>query len=1510
MAGVAELMAVGKELGLVGDQLAVYIKQQQDLEREKRAFEREAQKLEVEKLKIEAQKLELEKEKLTMSSSVTTGKTKIPLFNEDRDKFDSYISRFESYAEIRKWKKEEWPIQLSLVLTGKALDTFYGLPDGDQKDYDKVKNALLRRYLLTEDELRKQFYTTKVEVGETPTQYITRTSRLFDKWVEATKIGKGYDELRSLLIREQFLRKCHADLAAFLREKKISEINELAEVTQRYLDAHGGTMYDKSKVEKKGQKPSTKGPKSKSESVSQNGQLCGHCKKGNHQEEDCWFKKQNAKDNASQKNSRKRCFICDSPDHVVKNCPKKGEVGSFAVELKETKSCDSSSKCTCVNVHNACICVSEVLRNAKPDSKLLFERDGQSQMIHASECEQTVSVCKCCNFPVSKGSVNDIAVSLMRDSGCSTVVVNKKLVKPEQFTGEYKDCMLIDGTIRRLPVAVVKINCSYVSGMVEALVVKTPVFDLIIGNTPRVIVETNKVCQRENKVQTETEIRVDELNETNEVDLECEDSAIGAAVVTRHQAKTNKKPLVPLKVTGGETVEKTVIVENQKNDSSLAKYWNLVGTKKARETKSGIVTFENKKGVLNRVFTPHNGGNPVKQLVVPEQQRLKVLTVAHEGLLSGHCGIRRTTERVLSNFYWPGVNSDISRHVRSCEVCQKMSPKGNCKAPLVSMPVIQEPFKRVSVDLIGPIVPCTERGHRYILTVIDYATRYPEAVALKAIDTVTVAEALVEIYTRLGFPEQVQSDRGTQFLSDCMKEVERLLSIKHIATSPYHPQCNGLVEHFNGTLKTILKKVCSECPKQWDRYLPAVLFAYRSTEHESTGFSPFELMLGRKVRGPMDLLKQYWTKDESECEDKPVYKYVVELKQRLQETCDLAHKALGKAQAKQKVYYDKKTKPKSLKVGARVLLLLPMKKNKLLLQWRGPYVVVAKTSPVNYQIQVGRKTKNFHVNMLKSYVERVANKAETVVSASCQYVHTDNDSETDYESFESTVGDFGRDEVIASVMVNDFDANDEENRELIHVCPIASNETIADVKVNPNLTLEQKREVQMLLEEFSDIFTELPGCTDWEQHEIKLTTDEPVRAKSYPLPYSMREVIDKEIDEMLKLGIIRPSKSPYTAPPVIVKKADGNNRFCVNFSKLNCYTVFDSEPMPEPESLYMKMKGKEFRSKIDCSKGYWQILMHPDSIEKTCFTVMGNRHQGAFEFLRMPFGLQNSAASFNRLMRKVCGDLDDVDSFMDDVEASTYTWEQHMLVLRKLFTRMREAGLTAKPSKCMIGFTEVDYVGHEVELNTLRPREAKCAEILAVERPKTKKQVQSFLAMIGYYSKFIPKFADTAAPLTELVKKNKPNVVSWGETQQRAFESLKLKLSTAPVLVIPDCNKTMFVQTDASDVGLGAVLLQEHEGVLHPVKFLSRKLKEAEKHYSTIEKEGLAIVWAIEKLAIYLYGVEFVLLTDHKPLTFMKQTKMRNARVMRWSLFLQDWSFTIKSIKGVDNLMADYLSRA
>ena len=229
------------------------------------------------------------------------------------------------------------------------------------------------------------------------------------------------------------------------------------------------------------------------------------------------------------------------------------------------------------------------------------------------------------------------------------------------------------------------------------------------------------------------------------------------------------------------------------------------------------------------------------------------MNVAHSSILGGHLGVKKTTDKITSNFYWPGIHSDITRFCQSCDICQRTVAKGNVsKVPIEKMPLIDTPFKRVAVDLVGPIYPPSESGHRSILTLVDYATRYPDAVPLKSITTESVAEALVDMYSRLGVPEEVLSDMGAQFVSECMAEVSRLLSLRQLTTSPYHPMCNGLVEKFNGTLKCMLKRLCSEQPKRLHRYVNALLFAYREVPQASMGFSPFQLLYGRTVRGADD----------------------------------------------------------------------------------------------------------------------------------------------------------------------------------------------------------------------------------------------------------------------------------------------------------------------------------------------------------------------------------------------------------------------------------------------------------------------------------------------------------------------------------------------------------------------------------------------------------------------------------------------------------------------------------
>ena len=256
-----------------------------------------------------------------------------------------------------------------------------------------------------------------------------------------------------------------------------------------------------------------------------------------------------------------------------------------------------------------------------------------------------------------------------------------------------------------------------------------------------------------------------------------------------------------------------------------------------------------------------NGGKPLKQVVVPVQLRNRIIELAHGSIMGGHMGIKKTTDKIQSAFYWPGFQGDVTRYCKSCDVCQMTVNKGSIpKVPLEKMPLIDKPFKRVAIDLVGPIGPPSEDGHRYILTLVDFATRYPEAVPLKNIDTETVAEALVDIFSRFGVPEEILSDLGTQFVSECMKEMTRLLSIKQLTTTPYHPMCNGLTEKFNGTMKSMLKRLCSEQPRQWHRYINPLLFAYREFLRNILGFRRLSCCMEELSEGRCLFLKSFGRK--------------------------------------------------------------------------------------------------------------------------------------------------------------------------------------------------------------------------------------------------------------------------------------------------------------------------------------------------------------------------------------------------------------------------------------------------------------------------------------------------------------------------------------------------------------------------------------------------------------------------------------------------------------------------
>ncbi|XP_069140237.1 uncharacterized protein [Argopecten irradians] len=1448
MATVQDLISLGKEIGLQGQELRQFVAEEQAKARDEREEARKVRLRELDEKEKERQfqkemlaehaREEKEKEERAIeehrrqmelqaaqSRPVRDGTgvrgPKLPAFEDGKDNMDSYLQRFERYATAQNWDQHSWGANLSALLKGKALDVFSRLPVDQALDYQELKKALLKRFEKTEDGFRKAFRSSRPEGGETFTQFSLRLDNYFERWVEMTRTEKTYERLKDLVIRDQFIYCCGRELALFLKERIPSSLQEMARLADQFADARGSrNNLMTSRTNKHGD---VKPQQNSSAHITDN-----------------------LRGKATVPQKERKCYSCGKPGHLSFECRNK-KSSSVAAVLGES----AKGQGNWFTRHKRC---------EGRGSQALTKKST------AASCPPTLS--ESCNIrmagakgmPIASGYVGDHFVTVLRDSGCSGVVVRKDLVDSSRISDRRQVCSLADGSRIQVPVAELDIDTPYFKGTADAWVLETPLYDLIIGN-------------------------VDGARPPNQPDDEWQrDDGTVQAVETRAQKKIKESGYRPLHVrdaTDIGTMED--IRKEQQVDPTLLKFRDMANNDDQQDRQDGGVSvIFYHKGLLYRKFRSPKvaNGKEFRQLVVPGKFRQAVLDLAHSSIMAGHLGVKRTSTRVLSEFFWPGVQADVGRYCRSCDICQRTISKGRVPvAPLGNMPLIDTPFKRVAVDLIGPIQPATDRGNRYILTVVDYATRYPEAVALRGIETERVAEALVDIFSRVGVPAEMLSDQGAQFTSDVMREVARLLSMKQLTTSPYHPMCNGLVERFNGTLKQMLRRMSAERPKDWDKFINALLFAYREVPQESLGFSPFELLYGRSVRGPMMILKELWTKDMPDDDVKSTYQYVVDLRERLEETCQLAKEHLEKAKGKQKKYFNRKARIRELKAGDKVLVLLPTKANKLLMQWRGPFEVIERVGPSDYRINRDGKIKTLHVNLLKKYVEP-------------QSKSKDADSS----------GILG---CIATAVLHEDEDDCNGDTELETLPSKAGKEGVEDVVIAEELTSSQLEEVHELLHSYTDVLTDMPGHTNLAVHDIHTTTSEPVRVKQYPLPYSTKEVIMDEVKKMIDMDIIEPSESPYAAPVVMVKKKDGTNRFCIDFRRLNRVTVFDAEPMPDTNNIFGRLAGARFFSKLDLSKGYWQVPMAESAKSKTAFITP----QGLYQFRVMPFGLVNAPATFSRLMRKLLAGMDCLDNFIDDILIFTDTWEQHLEVLRELFGRLRKARLTARPTKCSIGFKSLPCLGYVVGDQRLRPDQEKIKAIEEAPRPETKKQVRSFLGLASFYRRFIPNFSAIAIPLSDLTKKGLANKVEWNANHEKAFLSLKKMLTSSPVLKLPDLSQEFILRTDASDTGIGAVLLQEENDKAMPVAYASRKLLPREKNYAIIERECLAIVWGIQKFEPYLYGREFVLETDHQPLTYLNRTRTANGRLMRWALLLQPYRFRLRAIKGCDNVGADYLSR-
>ena len=390
------------------------------------------------------------------------------------------------------------------------------------------------------------------------------------------------------------------------------------------------------------------------------------------------------------------------------------------------------------------------------------------------------------------------------------------------------------------------------------------------------------------------------------------------------------------------------------------------------------------------------------------------------------------------------------------------------------------------------------------------------------------------------------------------------------------------------------------------------------------------------------------------------------------------------------------------------------------------------------------------------------------------------------------------------------------------------------------------------------------------KHSIDTGDSAPVKQAPYRLPPHYKQWVREEIQQMLKSGIIRPSRSPWASPIVIIPKKNGKGglepRMCVDYRELNKRTKKDAFPIPRISDILEYMLPRVgFFSTFDLFMGYNQVGMDEDAVSKSAFVTP----DGQYEFTRMPFGPTNAPATFQRAMNEVFADMigHGLYVYIDDVTIYSETFEQHMVLLEEFFRRLRRYHLFIKPKKCTIAAREVDLLGHLITQEGVKPSPSKIKAIADYPRPTNKTELRAFLGIIGYYRGFIANCSRKIEPLSRMLKDHIPFTWDAEGKQEETFILIKQMLMDEENLLIrPDFTKKFILQTDASALGLGAVLCQMVDGKERPIAYASKRTSRTEAAYGSSQLEILAVCWAIEHFKHYLAGAPFILVADHAPL--------------------------------------------
>ena len=1261
----------------------------EEREREKqREIERE--KLEHEKLRLEAEeRIEIEKEKLQfelkMKELELEGKSKskslpldsgksfdvtkhirlVPPFQEKE--VDKYFLHFEKVAENLKWPREHWTLLLQSVVIGKAREIYTQLSLEQSSDYDKVKELILKAYELVPEAYRQKFRDCRKEPNQTHVEFARSKEQLFDRWCSSKKVGSDHEKLRQLMLVEEFKWCINSDVRAFLNEKEVETLDVAARLADDYSLTHKTSFVNKP-FPRKPFNPQLKFtpqsrpfiPQSKPYSP-QSGPKSNPSNPSDNSSHSLTPKPRFSGENKGQSPlSQPICNYCKQSGHIISEC--------IALKRKREKERQESPKPTGLTS----------LR-LKPQSSI---QDENPILAKTSETDTVMEIYE--PF-LSDGSVSlnsDFAqstpIKILRDTGASqsliladTLPFSEKTSSGTSVLIQGVECGFINVSLHNI-----YLSSDLVTGLVAVGIRPSLPFKgihLLLGNDlagDRVVVDpllTSTPCvdQPPDPIEQEipdlypscavTRAMAKKANQNHGMqDIDLTDTLIGQSfndeisnslspsqsdIQTDFDTSRSNLDLSP----SNDQLSRSQLCKEQHSDPEISPLFDRA----LDENEMSIVPvcYYVKNDILMRKWRPPDVSADDEwtvnhQIVVPRAYRPEILNLAHETRMSGHLGVNKTYHKILNHFFWPGLKSDVSQHCKSCHTCQMVGKPNQTipKACLQPIPAFDEPFSRIIIDCVGPL-PKTKSGCQYLLTIMCASTRFPEAIPLRNIKTKTIVKALVKFFTFVGLPRSVQSDQGSNFMSGIFQQVMHELGIKQYKSSAYHPESQGALERFHQTLKNMIRSYCFDTEKDWDEGIHLLLFAVRESVQESLGFSPFELVFGHTVRGPLKLLKEKFLSDDDSSLN--LLQYVSDFKNRLSKACEAARSNLKSAQIKMKLRYDENAQDRNFESGDKVLALLPIPGKPLQARYYGPYTVDKKLSDVNYIVNTPgrRKQKQLcHINMLKKYIDR-----NSSVISSVNLVKTVplEQNEMDSEDMNFVKSDPASSKLKNSDILKDLD------QKLSH------------------LSSDKRLELKQLILEYEHLFPDIPSKTDKIYHDVELIDgSKPVKQHPYRMNPVKQQILRDEVQYLLDNDFIEPSQSEWSSPCILVPKPDGTFRMCTDYRKVNSVTKTDTFPIPRIDDCIDNIGQAKFVTKFDLLKGFWQIPLTNRAKEISAFVTP----DGLYQYKVMPFGMKNSPATFQRLVNSLIFNLAGCKAYIDDAIIFSEEWERHLQTIRNFLT--------------------------------------------------------------------------------------------------------------------------------------------------------------------------------------------------------------------------------------------------